>query len=487
VSTIMKGRIAIFAGVCFLATSLVVTSGSAGAEPPAAAAGTRPVYVTNADVTDDISTFTVDLGTGRPVLTGDLVDAGPGVRQMAFTPDARMAYAANSDAKGTISVYTVGPRGRLIPAGTVETGGDTPLGITVTPNGHTLYVAHVFSSTVAVFTIASDGSLTLRETVPTSVDNPRGLAMTPDGRFLYVGHGDPGPDRDKSVGAITAFAINPDGTLNQVGSPVRVGRFDGDLAVTPDGRRVYLISQDTDQIFGFAIRAGGELAALPGSPYLVSSFPEGIAISPDGRFVYTASVGAGGHGVGPGAVSGFAIAIDGSLTQVPGSPIAAGLFPVGITIVPNGRFVYVSGGDATGELSAFQIGPAGRLLPLADKPFDTGGVGPAYGSASVLPNQGPAANFATRVDGRTVNFDASGSTDPDGSVARYRWDFGDGTTLSTADPRTTHIYPRAGTFRATLVVTDNEGCSTALVATGRAVLCNGTAAATTTYDIVVRG
>jgi PKD repeat protein len=172
---------------------------------------------------------------------------------------------------------------------------------------------------------------------------------------------------------------------------------------------------------------------------------------------------------------------------VPGSPIAAGLFPVGITIVPNGRFVYVSGGDATGELSAFQIGPAGRLLPLADKPFDTGGVGPAYGSASVLPNQGPAANFATRVDGRTVNFDASGSTDPDGSVARYRWDFGDGTTLSTADPRTTHIYPRAGTFRATLVVTDNEGCSTALVATGRAVLCNGTAAATTTYDIVVRG
>jgi hypothetical protein len=59
-----------------------------------------------------------------------------------------------------------------------------------------------------------------------------------------------------------------------------------------------------------------------------------------------------------------------------------------------------------------------------------------------------------------VTFDASASTDADGHVARYHWDFGDGTTQTTADPRTTHVYPRAGTFRATLTVTDNEGCST---------------------------
>ena len=481
--TNIRGRVGIIAGLCLLATSLVATSGSANAEPASAAAGIRPVYVTNADVTNDISTFAVDLGSGRPVLTGDLVKAGPGVRQMTFTPDARTAYAANAE-DGTISVYTVGPLGRLTPAGTVETGGDTPLGITVTPNGHTLYVAHVFSSTVAKFTIASDGSLAKREIVSTSVANPRGLAMTPDGRFLFVGHGDPGPDRDKSVGAITAFAVGADGTLTRAGSPIRVGRFCGDLAITPDSRRVYLICQDTDQIFGFAIRLGGELTPLPGSPYPVSSFPEGIAISPDGRFVFTASLGAGGRGVGPGAVSSYAIAIDGSLTRL-AAPIEAGQFPVEITVVPSGRFAYASGGDATGELSAFQISPAGRLLPLASKPFDTGGIGPGYGSVSVLPNQGPVAGFAASVDGRTVTFDGSASTDADGSVARYRWDFGDGTTLSTADPRTTHLYPRAGTFRATLVVTDNEGCSTALVGTGRAVLCNGTAAATTTADIVV--
>jgi 6-phosphogluconolactonase (cycloisomerase 2 family) len=445
------------------------------------------VYVTNADVTDDISTFHVDLGTGRPVLDPDRAGAGPGVRQMAFTPDARTAYAANADTIGTISVYRVGPRGRLSPAGPVYTGGDTPLGITVTPGGRTLYVAHVIGNTVGVFTIAPDGSLTPRGNVPTSVHNPRGLAMSPDGRFLYVGHGDPGPGRDESVGALTTFAVGPDGGLTPAGSPVRVGRFCGDLAITPDGRRLYLISQDTDQIFGFAIGAGGEPTPLPGSPYRVSSFPEGIAVSPDGHFVYTASLGAGGRGVGPGAVSGFAVAAGGSLVPVPGSPVEAGHFPVEVTVVPDGRFLYASGGDATGELSAFRIGPGGRPLPLAAGPFDTGGAGPAYGSVSVLPDQGPSARFAARADGRAVSFDASGSADADGSVARYRWDFGDGTTLSTADPRATHLYPRAGTFRATLVVTDDEGCSTTMVSTGRAVLCNGGAAAATSSDIVVRG
>jgi 6-phosphogluconolactonase (cycloisomerase 2 family) len=494
----MKGRIGIFAGVSFLAIGVVATSGSASAEPSSPPAGTRPLYVTNADDSMDISTFTVDVGNGRPVLSADRAKAGEGVRQMAFTPDARAAYAANADERGTISAYSVGPQGKLtrLPrdAGTVQTGGDTPLGISVRPDGHTLFVAHVISSTVASFTIAADGSLTPLETKGTSVPNPRGLAVTPDGRFLYLGHGDPGEGRPDSVGAITAFAIDRNGRLKPLGSPIRVGKFCGDLAITPDGRRIYMICQDTDNIFGFAIGSGGELTPLPGSPYKVSDFPEGIVTSPDGRFVYATSVGAGGFGEGPGAVSGFAIAGDGALKEVPGSPYLGGdqpgdfgIFPVGITILPNGRFVYASGGDDTGQLMAFKVGPGGTLLPFADSPFDTGGRFPAYDSAAVLPDQGPVAAFRASAAGRTVTFDGSASTDSDGSVASYRWDFGDGTTQTTANPRTTHVYPRAGTFRATLVVTDNEGCSTALISTGQIVLCNGSTAATTTYEIVVRG
>jgi 6-phosphogluconolactonase (cycloisomerase 2 family) len=445
------------------------------------------VYVTNSS-SRNISTFAVDVTTGQPTLTGDLVKADQGVRQMAFTPDARTAYASDAGS-GTISVYSVGAGGQLteLPgdAGSVSSGGDTPVGIVVRPDGHTLYIAHVDSASVTAFTINSDGTLTPLRTATASVADPRGLAVTPDGRFLYVGHGD-----HTSIGAITAFAINADGTLTSIGSPIKAGGFCGALAITPDGHHLYLTCSDSDGIYGYAIGSDGALTPLPHSPYAVSDYPEAIATSPDGRFVSIASVGLGTQPPGPGAVSNFSIGSDGALTPVPNSshPFEGS---TGITILPNGKFVYASGGVPQGKLDASGIDAAGTLQPLPGTPFPTGGQGPGFSSASVLPNQGPAAGFSTglttSLDGRSVTFDASASTDADGHVARYQWDFGDGTTQTTDIPQTTHAYPHAGTFQATLTVTDNEGCSTAMVSTGQAVLCNGTAAATTTHNIVVRG
>jgi PKD repeat protein len=55
----------------------------------------------------------------------------------------------------------------------------------------------------------------------------------------------------------------------------------------------------------------------------------------------------------------------------------------------------------------------------------------------------------------TVAFDASGSSDPDGSIASIEWIFGDGTVGSGAT--TSKTYNSAGTFTAQLRVTDNSG------------------------------
>ena len=475
-------------GACCLTIAAVAAARPAVADSTSPLAGARPVYVTNSE-TANVSVFIADVQTGIPELDHPLAKSGVGARQMTFTPDGRNAYASNSD-DVTISAFSVGPLGRLtrLPgaAGTVHTGGTTPVGISVRPDGHTLYVADVDDSTVTAYTIAADGSLTKLQIIDTTVANPRGLSATPDGRFLYAGHGDDNPEtRPGSVGAITAYAIGKDGSLTSVGSPIRVGKFCGTNAITPDGHRLYLVCQDTDEIYGFSIGAGGGLTPLPRSPYTVSDFPEGIATSPDGRYVWVAGPGLGHEPEGPGAVSSFTIGSDGALTEVPGSPVKAGLFPVGITVQPNGKFVYVSGGDAYGQLNAFRVGSTGRLFPLAGSPFRTGGVGPAFNSASVRPDQGPTAAFTTTVDGRSAAFDAAASTDSDGTVTQYRWDFGDGTSRTTTVPQTTHTYASPGTFHATVAVTDNEGCSTTFIATGQAVLCNGTSAATTTHDIIV--
>lgn len=63
----------------------------------------------------------------------------------------------------------------------------------------------------------------------------------------------------------------------------------------------------------------------------------------------------------------------------------------------------------------------------------------------------------------TVNFDASGSSDPDGGGLTYAWDFGDGSNGTGVSPA--HTYLDYGTYTATLSVTNGSGES-ATAATG---------------------
>ena len=53
------------------------------------------------------------------------------------------------------------------------------------------------------------------------------------------------------------------------------------------------------------------------------------------------------------------------------------------------------------------------------------------------------------------------STDSDGSIVEWHWDFGDGTneTITTPPANTTHQYAAIGTYTVTLTVTDNEGAT----------------------------
>ena len=57
-----------------------------------------------------------------------------------------------------------------------------------------------------------------------------------------------------------------------------------------------------------------------------------------------------------------------------------------------------------------------------------------------------------------VTFSSAGSTDLDGSLVSYAWDFGDGSGSSDANP--THTYTTGGPFVATLTVTDDQGAQT---------------------------
>lgn len=73
-------------------------------------------------------------------------------------------------------------------------------------------------------------------------------------------------------------------------------------------------------------------------------------------------------------------------------------------------------------------------------------------------NNPPVANFTYTCTDLVCNFDASSSSDPDGSISSYQWDFSDGVTLfgSTLN----HSFASAGEKTAKLTVTDNATSTT---------------------------
>jgi serine protease len=88
-----------------------------------------------------------------------------------------------------------------------------------------------------------------------------------------------------------------------------------------------------------------------------------------------------------------------------------------------------------------------------------GGGGGSGGSTA--PNSPPVASFSTNVtpsvNSLSVSLNAGNSTDSDGTISSYSWDFGDGSSGSGVN--TSHLYAAAGSYTISLTVTDNDGAS----------------------------
>jgi len=478
------------AAVLVFSVAVVVATGSAGAAAIDGRAGAgertafeRPVYVTTRGIKFDltegphvIDRFAID-ATGRLVANGEPVATGKGARGIVFTPDARFAYVV-AEQDHAVYPYRVGVGGELVQLGDpVPTGGMNPFGISMAPDGRTFYVTNMHSQSVGVFAIGPTGTpVPLGAAVPTGVPSPRNLVVSPDGRFLFVSHGEP-PEPGQDV--VLTFPIRPDGSLGPIAFTTPIGVTGTGIIPTPDGRFLYIANSGTHDIHGFRIGPHGELFEVPQSPFLAPNTPETMAITPDSHTMFAASVGTVPELViSETGLWSFTIGDDGTLHRVGPRFDAAGA-PGGVAITPDGRHLVLS--DIFEDtITAYD---AATLRRLPGSPKSASGVAPGANSVAVLPNQGPHAHFVVQVSNQVATFDATASSDIDGRVTRYDWDFGDGTTLTNGGPRPSHPYRKLGSYRVTLKVTDNEGCSDTLVYNGFSALCAGTSAARVTRQL----
>ena len=84
----------------------------------------------------------------------------------------------------------------------------------------------------------------------------------------------------------------------------------------------------------------------------------------------------------------------------------------------------------------------------------------AAGTGAPLPNLPPTAQYSSSANSLTLSVNGSASTDTDGTITNYAWDFGDGATGSGVT--TTHTYANAGDYTVKLTVTDDDGATNVL-------------------------
>lgn len=92
------------------------------------------------------------------------------------------------------------------------------------------------------------------------------------------------------------------------------------------------------------------------------------------------------------------------------------------------------------------------------------------------PNQAPVvsvtADVQTGHSPLTVQFH-SNTTDSDGRIVTYLWNFGDGNTSNEANPK--HIYVQEGNYTVTLTVTDDKGATATTTLQGKDITARGVA------------
>lgn len=338
----------------------------------------------------------------------------------------------NNDPAGpnSVTVFRVAPTTyALDKIGNFSTGGNGCGGalyatklIVTSPNGNYVFAANDEDNNIAVLRVdKATGELTFIDTYSTGGSDCGGasLAITPDGKFLYVEN----PDSYN----LTTFSVAEDGTLNSLGL-TSLPNFSDGVQVAPNGKFLAVAFFYINKVAMFSIGKTGALTQVPGSPFAVryGGNAAGVSFKCNSRFLFT-----GEANDTQTAVDAFSVAKDGSLTEILGSPFA---FFDNEAVNSNvvlyksfGQLLFVSNQDSHTVVD-FKVDSQGLLAAGPNSPFPIGPGGIATGMASnsvgnfeshktghllyVARKQGTVAVFTVGTDGTLTQ--VTGSPFPTG-------------------------------------------------------------------------
>ena len=285
--------------------------------------------------------------------------------------------------------------------------------------------------------------------------------------------------------------------LNEYLRDVYVGMNPFGVAITPDGRYVYVTNNSTSEHSVKVIDTATN--TLVGYPIWVGSLPLGVAITPDGKRVYVTNIGSNTVSV-----------IDTATNTLMENYIPVGNYPAGVAITPFAPPIANAGTDQTARVGAmvtldgstsndpsgnsltyawsFVSKPAGSKATLPDTSIvnptftpdvvgdyviqlvvtDAAGLTsqPAKVTVSTL-NSPPVANAgldqAIAVIGTVVHLNGSQSYDPDGQPITYQWSIssepaGSHATLDVPTAvKPSFVANVHGDYSIQLIVTDSLG------------------------------
>jgi PQQ-dependent catabolism-associated beta-propeller protein len=265
-----------------------------------------------------------------------------GVQAASLPRDAPLVFVSN-ERSGTITVID-GQTDQVLQTISV---GARPRGIQTSPDGRTLYVALSDNSSrvqgsgdaVAAIDISTRRVVARFE----AGSDPEQFAVSPDGRRLIAANEDAGTASltdiaRHAVVATFAVGIEPEG-----------------VAISPDGRWAYVTAETSNTVTVVDVRRSEVV-----SSFMVDPRPRAAAFSPGGSTAYVTT-----------EIGGSVAVVDALRHRVRKVvPLPGGAKPVGVVVSPDGKRVYIAGGQGNRVIVLTRSGEIAGSVPVGKRPWN---------------------------------------------------------------------------------------------------------------------